>query len=86
MIPGLCLLRGFMMNDTGKLNVYYELFACEQAYDADKAWTELQTPKPHLAANRIKATGKVCIGTVQETFTISARTFRYMTGMMLEER
>ena len=31
------------MNDTSKLNVYHELFMCETLYDAEKAWTELQT-------------------------------------------
>ena len=31
------------MNDTSKLNVYHELFVCETLYDAEKAWTELQT-------------------------------------------
>ena len=36
-------LRGFMMNDTNKLNVYHELVPCDMLYDAEKAWVELQT-------------------------------------------
>ena len=31
------------MNDTSKLNVYHELCTCEKRYDAERAWTELQT-------------------------------------------